>query len=244
MADGLKPLTSSAPGERSGLLASVSAALRQFELNSDQLLPAKVVSYDRAKNMAVVKPLIVWLDVNDKAVERNEIAQVPVLSLGGGAFHISFPLKPGDLGWIYAADRDLSLFKQSLTLSSPNTGRAHNFSDSMFVPDVFYQYSINAEDSDAMVIQSTDGATCISIRGDNIKVTAPVKVLVSSPLAEFSNNVLVHGLLTANGGFTAQADGSKVCTLPPTTTIGGINVLGHGHEQNGDSGRTSGGMET
>lgn len=256
MTSGLKPLTGGLPGESAGLEKALMALLRHEELRSDQLLPAIVISYDRTKNIATVKPLIVWLNMKDQSVSRDTIAQVPVLSLGGGSFHINFPLTPGSLGWIFAADRDLSLFKQTLSESAPNTGRYHSFADSMFVPDVFYKYTINAEDSAAMVIQSTDGATRISIRSDNIKITAPVKVLVDVPLAEFTHDVKVDGSLTVlgnqtttgfttvNGGFDATGGAGLACNLPATTQINGIVVSTHGHISSSPGSRTSAGMIT
>ncbi|XAO36863.1 hypothetical protein WP1_224 [Pseudomonas phage WP1] len=39
-----------------------------------------------------------------------------------------------------------------------------------------------------MVIQSTNGATRISIRGDNIKITAPSNVTVDTPQANFTGS--------------------------------------------------------
>jgi hypothetical protein len=224
--------------------------LKQHEMNTNQLLPATVISFDRTKNQATVQPLIMMVSMDDKQIQRKPIAYVPVISLGGGGFHISFPLQPGDLGWIYASDRDLSLFLQNLKMSPPNTARAHDFADSMFVPDVFRKYTINGEDTAYMVIQSTDGATRISIRPDNIKITAPTKVLVDVPLSEFTGNVtvdknlVVTGMTTVNGGFSAQANGSQVCTLPATTTINAINVANHGHISEAPGVRTSDGMIT
>jgi hypothetical protein len=252
---GQKPLISSTSSDKTSLLAAMSVMLREFELTSDQLLPAIVVAYDRANNIATVRPLIVWLTVDDKQIVRNEIANVPVLSLGGGGFHINFPLAAGDLGWIYAADRDLSLFKQTLAQAQPNTGRAHSFDDSMFVPDVFRNYTVNSEDAGAMVIQSTTGATRISIRGDNIKITAPSNVTISTPTTHLTGDLHVDGntqitgtttitgLTSVNGGFTAVGGGGLQCDLPATTKVNGKVVDSHGHIETAVAGsRTSGGM--
>lgn len=250
MADDVdKPIVTGDVKERLSLAAMLRGMLRKFELNSDQLLPAKIISFDRAKNIATVEPLIMWLGLDGQKVDRPQLADIPVLSLGGGAFHISFPLAEGDLGWIYAADRDLSLFKQSLKKAVPNSGRAHRFEDSMFVPDVFRQYTIQGEDAGAMVIQSTDGATRISIRSDNIKITAPSNVVVDTPTTTFTGDVIIEknatvagnttvtGETQVNGGFSAAA--GKPCTLPATTTVASKQVDGHKH-----GGVQSGGSQT
>lgn len=249
----INPITSTASPNKARLWNALDHMLRQHELNTHQMLPASVVSFDRTKNTATVQPMIMMVDMQDKQIQRQPIAYVPVISLGGGGFHISFPLQQGDFGWIYAADRDLSLFLQNLKMSPPYTGRVHNFADSMFVPDVLRKYTINGEDSAYMVIQSTDGATRISIRPDNIKITAPTKVLVDVPQSEFTGNVQIDqnlvvsgnttitGQTTANGGFESASGTS--CTLPANATVGGINVTSHGHDgvQSGSS-RTADGM--
>lgn len=246
-------LVNTTSNDKRRLVAAIHSMLNNFEMDSDQLLPAQVISFDRTKNLATVKPLIMVVTVDDQHISRDSIAYVPVISLGGGGFHISFPLKQGDLGWIIASDRDLSLFQQNLSESTPNTGRIHDFADSWFIPDVFRKYTINGADSAAMVIQSTDGTTRVSISEGVINITAPTSVTVTTPQATFSQNVEIKGNLTvdqnatvtqqmtANGGFTS-ASGTN-CTLPANTTCGGINVSNHGHNgvQSGGS-RTTDGM--
>jgi hypothetical protein len=204
-------------------------------MDTDKLIPATVVEFDRAQNLATVRPLIMTIDMADNTRMRNALAQVPVFSLGGEGFHISFPLKQGDLGWIMAADRDISLFMQNLGAAPPNTLRKHSFSDSWFIPDVFRKYTINAEDSAAMVIQSTDGTTRISIGDGNVTITAPGEVTVDTPQANFTKNVQVGGDLQVigntqvDGGLDASGSSRAEVTLPADATIGGITVAGHGH---------------
>ncbi|HEM9000921.1 TPA: hypothetical protein U2T46_002995 [Burkholderia cenocepacia] len=207
--------------------AAIKFALEQFQLfNSDLQLPAKVISFDRAKNVATVQPLIAHTGVDGTIIPRRAFAKIPVLSLGGGKFHISFPLAPGDIGWISASDRDLSIFMQSLKESKAGSDRAHDFGDGLFVPDVFRNYSVAGEDASAMVIQSTDGATKISIRGDNILI-ATKTLTVRADDANFSGNVTITGQTAANGGFTSKE--GTACTLPTSATVGGKSVYSHSH---------------
>lgn len=245
--DNLEQLTSANQGDQTSLWAALNYSMRQQQLNIDGMLPAKVISFDRKANTATVQPMIHFVGMDNESKPRSKLAKIPVLSIGGGGFHISFPIKAGDLCWIFASDRDINNFLKELKEDKPPHGRIKTFSSGLVIPDVFRQYVINGEDSDAMVIQSTDGSTRISIRGDNIKITAPTKVLIDTPLTEFTKDVKIDGKLdvtektTVNGGF--EATGSDAVTLPQQTTINNIVVVDHGHEQNGDSGRTSGGME-
>jgi hypothetical protein len=234
------PLLDALPGNRqAGVAGLITEALRKFAVDDDNMIPAKVVNFDREKNLVTVQPLIMWVGMDDKNYSRKQIANLNCISLGGGGFHISFPLNEGDLGWIMAADRDIALFKSSLAESAPNTHRVHSFSDALFIPDVFRQYTINSSETAAMVIQSTDAATRIAIFPDQIHITAPAILKVTTPTAEFSADVHVKGNLlvdhnsvttgatTANGGFTAAA--GQACTLPATTTVNGKAVNGHVH---------------
>jgi hypothetical protein len=233
------PILAQKPSDTTSDTAAFRYILERFAIDFEVMIPAVVVSFDRTRNVARVKPQIMFVGQRDQLIPRNELIDICVLSLGGGGYHISFPLKPGSNGWIYASDRDISLWKQTLTEQYPPTDRFHKFADGLFVPDVFSKYVMNAEDSDAMVIQSTDGATRISIRSDNIKITAPSKVLVDVPLAEFSKDVKIDGNLTveqsttlqgptaANGGFGAAS--GKPCDLPTETTVAGKRVDHHVH---------------
>ncbi|AWD92423.1 putative baseplate protein [Xanthomonas phage Carpasina] len=232
MADDLKPLINSRSGERSRLWPALEAMMRQAELRSDQMMPAEVVSFDRAKNLVTVKPLIMWVTVEGNHISRHSIIEVPALSLGAGKFHISFPISKGDLGWIIAADRDLTLFKQTLEEAAPATSRAHKFDDSMFITDVFRKYTISEEDSEAMVIQSVDGATRVSIRQDNIKMTTTKEMLFDSPLSTFTKDVVVKGKLNVENGAVITND----------AIVDGTSVRGHGHISSNPGTRTSNGM--
>lgn len=233
--------------EDKSLTAAVNRAVESRLMDTDGMIPAIVVAYDRKSNIATVKPAIHIVKTDGVTRSRNPVTRISVLSMGGGNFMINFPVAAGDLGWIVAGDRDISLYKEALAEQPPNSSRVRNFADGLFIPDVMRKYTIAAEDSAAMVIQSTDGATKISLRSDNIKIATSAKLLVDVPESQFTGNLtvdknlVVSGTTKVNGGFTA-ATGAP-CSLPAEATVDGINVKGHGHEQNGDSGRTSGGME-
>jgi Phage protein Gp138 N-terminal domain len=247
----MTPLFSQLPTVRASLAHVLAHSTARQRLTMDNMMPAIVVNFNRATNNATVQPAISWVDVDNNATPRPQLIQIPVLSLGGGGFHISFPLNPGDLGWIHASDRDIELFLQNLQQTAPDTTRNHEFADGMFIPDVFYKYTINGADSAAMVIQSTDGTTRVSISEGKVNITAPGSVTVTTPQATFTGNVTIDGNATVvgmtevNGGFNATAGGNQVCTLPQATTINGITVSSHGHQQqNNGSGRTADGMIT
>lgn len=221
-------------------------------------LPARIVSYDRDLNVATVQPLIMYTSVEGKTTSRTQLSGIPILSLGGGGFHISFPIKPGDLLWIVASDRDISSYMESLDEQPAPLSRCHSFSDCWGIPDVMRKYTINAGEKEAMVIQSTNAATRIAVFDDKVVVTAPVSVLFDTPLSTFTGKVHILGETTIekdtvinantaiNGGFV-QTPGAGA---GPATFGGAVKAIGqitsgtvtltdHVHTSNGTGQDTS-----
>lgn len=139
----------------------------------DDMLPASVVAYDRNTNLASVQPLINVITTLNQIKVRPQIASVPVWQGGGGGSMSNFNLVPGDLGFIKANDRDISLFKQLWQIVTPNTKRMHSFSDGVFWPATLTGFTIQTEDDGNYVIGRRDSTVRISIWTDKVKVTAP-----------------------------------------------------------------------
>lgn len=151
-------------GELAGTLNEFLRAWLRDEVND--MMPATVVSYDEASNKAVLRPLVMIGTTGGAKVSRAEVSGIPVYRFGGGGFFIRFPIKAGDLGWIKANDRDISLVLQRGGLEDwPNTKRLHSFSDAMFFPDAMKGWIIDEKNKDAAVFQSLDGSACISVHG-------------------------------------------------------------------------------
>ncbi len=249
------PLLARLQGEDTSLHAAIEHAIRSDNMQVDDMLPAVVISYNRTTNVANIQPLIYWVDTLENSISRPNAMSIPVLSSGGGGFHVNFPLKQGDLGWIKANDRDLSLFLASLTIQKPPTSRYHSFADAMFIPDVYRNYVINSADTNSMVIQTTNASTRIAIDlNGNINITAPTSMNFTTPNANFSANVTIGGNLIVdenttiagntlvNGGFSATGSSGAEVTLPANTTINGITVSTHGHISESPGSRTNAGM--
>lgn len=231
------------PANNAGLAGVLNTVLGKFLQNVDDCLPARVVSYDRKANVATVQPLVAVLTTEGGVVPRANIASVPVLAIGGGGFVVNFPLKGGDLGWIKASDRDISLYMQSLKEAKPNTDRKHSFSDGLFIPDIFRDYEIDGEDFDAnMVVQSLDASVRVSLWPDRVKITtgetslevnkngtiigtAPTKMFFDTPLVEFAG-IFKAGVKSA-GGVSTMAGGLHT---DDDVVAGDVSMRGHNHD--------------
>lgn len=197
---------------REELQGGVTEAIRRFFLNEfEGMLPARVVSYDDATNRAVIQPLVMMGTTGGGKVSRAKVPNIPVYRFGGGGFFMRFPIKPGDLGWLKANDRDISLIFQRGGLEDwPNTTRLHKFSDAMFFPDTFRGWVIDGADINAAVWQSVDGSTVISLRRGEVNIRAggssfvmnDAEVAITSPLLTH-NGVNIGNTHTHTGSPTA-----------------------------------------
>lgn len=209
--------------------AALAEILKKYQQTLDGMLPASVVQYDRNKNIATIQPMIMFKSTNGEQIERAPVAEIPVLAFGGGGFFINFPLKKGDLGWILASDRDISLFIQDLANAAPNTARLSTFSDGLFIPDVFRNYTVDGEDADNMVISSVDASMRIAIGSGKVKVTAPA-VVIDTPNTTITGDLQVDGDTTLN----AKLDTKGAAVMTAGLTVNGIPFSSHRHMEQGD----------
>lgn len=186
------------PADQGTMAGTLRHVFRKMMMNVDGMLPATVIAYDRATNQARVQPQVMMLSTTGERMARGQIDGIDVLNIGGGGFVLSFPLKPGDLGWILASDRDISLFRQSLAAAAPNTERIHSFSDGLFIPDILRTWTLSGEDAESMVLQTVDASQRISVSPSGIKMTGTLLDLnfpaITSTAATFT---LPNAIVTA-----------------------------------------------
>lgn len=199
----------------SGILAEV---LKNYSLTLENCLPAVVVSHDRAANTVVVTPAIKTVSTDGESSPRANIT-LPVHVFGGGGIVISTPLKAGDTGWIIACDRDITLFRQSLKVSNPNTYRTHKLSFGFFIPDKVKGFTVSGGDTNAFLIQTLDGSTKIALSdglveiktGGDIKAECSNLTITASSCkitaaTDITGDVNITGDLTATGTITGTTD--------------------------------------
>lgn len=235
----LPVIPSQNPADDGSAAGALNTIFRKQMMEAQGQLPAVVLNYDRRANRATVRPLIQMLLTNGQTVQRASIVSVPVLSLGGGGFTLNFPLKAGDLGWIEASDRDISLFLQAMTEQKPNTLRIHSFNDGRFIPDAFAKYAINEADGTAATLQSYDGSVRIALDTAQIRITAPsVQVTATEDITMNAGTLITMtapaiSLNQTGGGSGATFTGAPV--VMPDAIIAGVtqSTHHHGNVQNG-----------
>jgi hypothetical protein len=195
----------------------------------DDSLPAIVISFDSEKNRVTVQPLIRMLQSDGTEVSRGTLS-VPVFSYGTGQMSLRFNLSAGDLGWIKANDRDISLFLQSLKEEGPNTLRRHDFSDALFYPDAMRGMSFTAD----AIMSNKSGTVKTEWFQDKIVHTAS-EVVIDSLLATFTGDIKVEGGISAADDITTDSD--VLCdNLEAETEVsagvgaGKVTLTGHSHK--------------
>lgn len=167
------------PANDDSLLGMARQVLDKFLQGVDDMLPARVVAYNRTTNRATVAPMVKVLTTDGRQITRAQIASVPVLRPGGNGVVLSFDLKAGDYGWIKANDRDISIVMQAYKDNAPNTLRKHSFQDAMFIPDAMTGVTVASEDAHNAVLQTLDGATRLAVWPLFLKIKAAQGLFIS-----------------------------------------------------------------
>lgn len=192
---------------RAGLLKFIG---QRFKSEIQKITPARVVSYDRNTNRAVVQPLGLNITSLGEKLESKPIPNIPVLMLSGGGFTFSFPIKENQLGLLIASDMDISTFKSLAPAFSPFTPasyRQHQYEDGIFIP---LQIQGLSAPEDSVVLIS--GATRIALQNGQAEITA--------------SSIIMNGDLTVNGQITASGDIKGANISLSSHTHGGVEPGG------------------
>lgn len=156
------------PADEASLPGVIKTAINKAMQATDVMLPVEVVAYDRATNRATVRHMVQMVGSDGEAVDRADVASIRVMQFGNATFNVSMPIKPGDKGWLMAADRDISTFQQGLEKGAPNTARMHSFQDGVFMPDAMSNGDAPAGQGDRVVIGANNGGAYFAFDGSTL----------------------------------------------------------------------------
>ena len=194
------------PANTNSLVGSIIFALRKWLESVDDALPVQVLGFTppTSTDFAYVscRSLIQIVGTGGQLSPRETYPKIPVLMLGGGGFIIYFPVKEGDIGYIKAMDRDISLYLQSGGTAKPNINALHSFSSSIFIPQAARNLILSEEDMGNLVLQTLDGISKISIGDEKITISAPSVEIIGETIINMTGNLAVNGNITATGTIT------------------------------------------
>lgn len=180
------------PALEGTLLGVIKLAFKKFQQQTDDMIPARVVALDRKNNRVTLQPMIKVVGTDGTEMDRAQVVSVPVYRPGGGGFHISFPIKEGDIGYLKAMDRDVSLWRQGYEDRPPNTQRMKSFEDGLFFPDQAKPWAPEEMDLNGAVISSTDGSVRIVLDNGEARITAPKLTINASEGVDFVGGPIKH----------------------------------------------------
>jgi hypothetical protein len=225
------------PADNGTLTGVLRAVLSKFVMNNlDDCLPCRVVAVD-GRRFATVQPMVMMGTTEGAKVSRAQVPRVPILQLGAGGFVLSFPVKEGDLGWLKASDRDISLFMQGLEEEWPNTTRLHSFQDGFFIPDRMRDWTLDGSDADRLVIQAAEGGAVIAVGETTISIraTGPVEVEAESVAITADTVTVTSDNVTVNG---------SEATFTGHVSVGSLTIDGEAFTAHKHLGVTTGGGQT
>lgn len=195
----------------------ITAAIDKAKSQIVTSLPAKVVSYDAAKQtikaQITVKAYQQQEDGSTKAVDYPQLEDVPVQFPGGGDQVMTFPVKEGDEVLISFASRAVDSWQQSGGDQAPQDAGMNNLSAG-FAQLGFRSQPSAAKLTDvstsAVEMRSVDGQTRVSVSqaggmsvatNKSVSVTAAQGVTMSGGAGDinFTGTLKVSGEIELNG---------------------------------------------
>ena len=194
--------------------------IQQNQLNLHTALPAKVVSFDPAKQTVSLAIQIKMQLVDGSGADIPPLLDVPVSFPRGGGFAVTFPLKAGDEGMAIFSERCIDGWWQNGSASTPLDFRLHDLSDAMFIPGICsVPKAIDGFFTEGLSMQTLDGSTYIRIKNGSILI---------------KGNIEHHGDTSQTGSYSSTG----VISSDMDVKAGGIS--GKTHKHTGDSGGTTG----
>jgi len=119
-------------------------------------------------------PLVDLVDGLMQASQHVDVLSLPYMRMQAGTKAIIMDPKPGDLGLVVFADRDISAVKKTKKQTSPGSKRRFNMADGMYVgtilgaenPTCYIQFT----DDNKIIVSPDDGSTVVRIEAGKLSL--------------------------------------------------------------------------
>ena len=203
--------TNNKPQNSYSLANLLRYAINQSLLNVNTILIAKIVIVN-SNNTFDVQPLINGLTVDRQAVQLPVIYEVPNTVIQGGSAGIIIHPQAGDIVVIGCCQRDISIFKNTLKQSNPNSLRKFSLSDSVILG----------------CYPATPPSVFIDVAPTGINITSTQAVTVNATTATINANTVALGKGASDGVLTANSKindstGKPCVVITSSTTVKASN---------------------
>jgi len=181
-----------------------------------------IQSFDSAKQTAVVtinyKKTYYKYDSTSRTykptlVDYPIIADCPVIFLGGGAAHLTFPVAVGDECLILFNDRDIDNWFKGGNNTSVASPRLHSFADAIALVGI---------NSLGKVISNFDGTRAALINGTTYVAVSPTLIKIAN--ASTTLNTLLQDLITNIKNLVTATSNITVTAVTPGLGASGVPV--------------------
>lgn len=185
--------------------------IRRLVARLQSMLPCQVMAIRTGGNGAIAAPgtvdvqlLVSQIDGASppNVTQRGVVTNVPWFRLAGGQNAIIVDPQVNDLGFIIAADRDISAFKKTFQKSAPGSSRKYRYSDGYYVP-----MGMNVTPNQYLVFTST-GIRIVDLNGNMVEMTSSGVSITPA-----------GGIMTVNGSLKVTGD----------VMAGTISLMSHLH---------------
>lgn len=238
------------PRERvNDMRSAVIAAIRGRQSNIWTLLPAKIVSYDAVKQTCQIQPQIIiqWnnpLTGSPAHIQMPVISDCPVEFPGGGGYHLTFPIQPGDECTVAFSSRCIDGWWSTGAMSNQGDLRMHDLSDGFVRVGVSsLPHVIPSVSTDTVQLRSDDGQAYVEIAGGHVvNIVTPADVNIT---AGGDINLNATGKVTTQAGSEISMTAPDLDIAAATDFTGTVHANGHSiDETHLHSGVTTGGQNT
>lgn len=126
-----------APRDDPTLTDLIKVAMRNTKLGVRTAVPARIVSYDAAKQTASVQPELLAVMNTETGIQPQlpiELVEIPVAWPRTAAGYLTLPLVKDDTGLLVISDRSLDKWSSKGVPTDPGFNHTHNLIDGVFYP--------------------------------------------------------------------------------------------------------------
>ena len=227
---------------------AISFVVRQMLARMDTMKLVEVVKVTAGTGDGVVKkagtvdvkPLVSQIDGNGNPVPHGTVHGIPWARQQGGKNAVVVDPEVGDIGYVIASDRDISVVKKTGKAGNPGSRRLYSIADGVYVggvlavaPEQYLVFTADGcrlvtKDAGSIVFSKDDGVKLVDKTGNEVTMTAEGITLKPSGAlpVKVQGNLIVTGNLQLGGVIKSEVGGAFAGTIETTGLVKGGTVEG------------------
>lgn len=195
-----------APRDAPGLSDVVKVAIRNEKLRIRTALPARIVTYDAARQIAEVQLELLAVmntETGEQVQKPIKLVEIPVAWPRTAMGYLTFPLAPNDTGLVIVSDRSIDKWTTQGVTTDPGFNHTHNPIDGVFYPGLHPDTAPivpPTSGSDTVL----EGTTAIQL-GAGATLFVALESLVAAQLTVLSAAISAGAITPGDGGAAFKA---------------------------------------